>query len=77
MEQFELSFPLADRQNHILIPQLLEDRQPEMAGSFDIPQCLNFGYQYPIVPYGVVTPFHRSHSPLKRAVDALEKWGNP
>src|SRR5260370_42625370 len=28
MEQFELSFPLGDNKNRILIPELLEDQQP-------------------------------------------------
>lgn len=45
MEQFELSFPLGDRQNRALIPQLLDDQQPKEALTSDATKCLNFGYQ--------------------------------
>src|SRR5262249_45963144 len=34
MEQFELSFPLGDKQNRALIPQLLDDQQPVEALNF-------------------------------------------
>jgi internalin A len=57
MEQFELSFPLGDRQNRILIPELLEDQQPDFARQFDPAQCLNSGYQYPVVPEGLLPRF--------------------
>ncbi|HEX3685118.1 MAG TPA: COR domain-containing protein [Bryobacteraceae bacterium] len=57
MEQFELSFPLGDKQNRILIPQLLEDQQPEQAREFKPAECLNFGYQYPIVSEGLLPRF--------------------
>jgi hypothetical protein len=45
MEKFELSFALGDRQNLLLIPQLLEDQQPGVALEFEAARCLNFGYQ--------------------------------
>jgi len=57
MEQFELSFPLGDAKNRILIPQLLGDQQPDVALEFKLPECLNFGYQYPIVPEGLLPRF--------------------
>lgn len=57
MEQFELSFPLADRENRILIPELLEDRQPDLARDFQFVECLNFGYQYTVVPEGLLPRF--------------------
>jgi len=57
MDQFELSFPLGDRQNRILIPQLLEDRQPDLASNFQPAACLNFGYQYAVVPEGLLPRF--------------------
>jgi internalin A len=57
MEQFELSFSLGDRQNRILIPQLLEDQQPEAAREFQPSRCLNFGYQYTVVPEGLLPRF--------------------
>jgi len=57
MEQFELSFPLGDKQNRILIPQLLDDQQPDQTREFKPAECLNFGYQYPIVPEGLLPRF--------------------
>jgi len=57
MEQFELSFPLGDYQKRTLIPQLLDDQQPEMARDFKPAECLNFGYQYPIVTEGLLPRF--------------------
>jgi len=57
MEQFELSFALGDRQNLILIPQLLEDQQPDAALEFQPARCLNFGYQYAVVPEGLLPRF--------------------
>jgi internalin A len=57
MEQFEISFPLGDRQNRMLIPELLEDRQPEAARDFDPARCLNFGYAYSVIPEGLLPRF--------------------
>ncbi len=57
MEKFELSFPLGDRQNRALIPQLLDDQQPEQAKNFKPAECLNFSYQYSIVPEGLLPRF--------------------
>ena len=57
MEQFELSFALGDKQNRILIPQLLDDQQPNQTREFKPAECLNFGYQYPIVPEGLLPRF--------------------
>jgi internalin A len=57
MEQFELSFQLDDNHKRILIPQLLDDRQPEEANSFKRISCLNFGYRYTIVPDGLLPRF--------------------
>lgn len=57
MEQFELSFPLGDVQRRSLIPQLLDDQQPALAHDFNPKDCLNFGYQYPIVMEGLLPRF--------------------
>jgi internalin A len=57
MEQFEVSFPLGDSQRRSLIPQLLDDQQPEEAREFDAAKCLNFGYKYEIVPEGLLPRF--------------------
>jgi internalin A len=71
MEQFELSFPLGDAQKRILIPQLLGDQQPDLALDFKLAECLNFGYQYPIVPEGLLPRFIvRTH----HLSDATTRW---
>jgi internalin A len=57
MEQFEVSFPLGDGQKRSLIPQLLDDQQPDEARQFDAAKCLNFGYTYEIVPEGLLPRF--------------------
>jgi internalin A len=57
MEQFELSFALGDTKKRILIPQLLDDQQPELARDFKPEECLNFGYRYTIVPQGLLPRF--------------------
>jgi internalin A len=57
MEQFEVSFPLGDSLRRSLIPQLLEDQQPEETSQFRAAECLNFGYNYEIVPEGLLPRF--------------------
>jgi len=57
MEQFELCFPLNDQRKRVLIPQLLGDQQPPATGGFDPAGCLNFAYQYPVVPKGHLPRF--------------------
>src|SRR5205823_2101727 len=57
MEQFEISFPMGDNQKRSLIPQLLDDQQPDEAGQFNPTECLNFGYKYEIVPEGLLPRF--------------------
>ena len=57
MDQFEVSFPLGDSQKRSLIPQLLDDQQPDEARQFKATECLNFGYKYEIVPEGLLPRF--------------------
>jgi internalin A len=57
MERFDLGFPLGDRSKRILIPELLDDQQPDLARDFKIAECLNFGYRYPIIPAGLLPRF--------------------
>jgi internalin A len=57
MDQFEVSFPLGDSQKRSLIPQLLDDQQPDEAREFNPAKCLNFGYKYEIVPEGLLPRF--------------------
>jgi internalin A len=57
MERFDLSFSLGDRQNRVLIPELLDDQQPKDAASFKPTECLNFGYKYPVLTEGLLPRF--------------------
>jgi internalin A len=57
MEKFELSFPLDEKPQRILIPELLDDQQPKEAASFKPPECLNFGYKYPVLTEGLLPRF--------------------
>jgi internalin A len=70
MEKFDLSFPLGDRRKRTLIAQLLIDQQPEEAKNFKPAECLNFGYEYSIVPEGLLPRFivrtHHLSSPATR-----------
>jgi internalin A len=57
MERFELSFFLGDKQNRVLIPELLDDQQPKDASTFNPSECLNFGYKYPVLTEGLLPRF--------------------
>src|SRR5205814_663503 len=57
MERFDLSFPLGDKQNRVLIPELLEDQQPKEASIFNPADCLNFGYKYSVMTEGLLPRF--------------------
>ncbi|HJX84567.1 MAG TPA: COR domain-containing protein, partial [Candidatus Angelobacter sp.] len=67
MELFELSFPLDDRHNRVLIPELLADQQPKDAASFKPAECLNFGYKYPVLTEGLLPRFIARTHHLGRA----------
>ncbi|HWS16955.1 MAG TPA: COR domain-containing protein, partial [Candidatus Elarobacter sp.] len=54
MERFDLSFSLGDKQNRVLIPELLDDQQPKAAADFNPAECLNFGYKYPVLTEGLL-----------------------
>jgi internalin A len=57
MRKFELCFRFEEDDGRFLIPDLLDKQQPEAAKSFDPHQCLNFRYQYPILPEGLLPRF--------------------
>ena len=57
MRKFELCFPFPDEDTHYLIPELLDKQQPEEADDFDLNECLNFQYHYPILPEGLLPRF--------------------
>ena len=57
MRKFELCFRFQEDENHYLIPDLLDKQQPEAAKDFNPAECLNFRYQYPILPEGLLPRF--------------------
>ncbi|NEZ62301.1 TIR domain-containing protein [Leptolyngbyaceae cyanobacterium CCMR0082] len=57
MRKFELCFPFQEDDKRYLIPDLLDKQQPEAASKFELPDCLNFRYEYPILPEGLLPRF--------------------
>jgi internalin A len=57
MRKFELCFPFQEAENRYLIPDLLDKQQPQEAEDFDPAKCLNFRYEYPILPEGLLPRF--------------------
>jgi internalin A len=57
MRKFELCFRFEDDENRYLIPDLLDKQQPGEAAEFDPAECLNFRYEYPILPEGLLPRF--------------------
>jgi internalin A len=57
MRKFELCFPFQETENRYLIPDLLDKQQPPAAEAFDPITCLNFRYEYPILPEGLLPRF--------------------
>ncbi|MBE9140793.1 leucine-rich repeat domain-containing protein [Nodosilinea sp. LEGE 07088] len=57
MRKFELCFRYEDDENRYLIPDLLDKQQPAAAAEFDPANCLNFRYEYPILPEGLLPRF--------------------
>jgi internalin A len=81
MRKFELCVPFPDKDSYYLIPQLLDKQQPQEVETFDPTQCLNFQYQYPILPEGLLPRFivrtytHSTHQPRWRTGVILEFEG--
>ncbi|MEA5449842.1 COR domain-containing protein [Leptolyngbya sp. CCNP1308] len=57
MRKFELCFRFEEDEHRYLIPDLLDKQQPTAAAEFDPANCLNFRYQYPILPEGLLPRF--------------------
>jgi internalin A len=57
MRKFELCFRFQDDEHRYLIPDLLDKQQPAAAAEFDPADCLNFRYEYPILPEGLLPRF--------------------
>ncbi len=57
MRKFELCFRFEENENRYLIPDLLDKQQPREAEAFKPIECLNFRYEYPILPEGLLPRF--------------------
>ncbi len=57
MRKFELCFRFEEDENRFLIPDLLDKQQPPEAAKFQLTECLNFRYEYPILPEGLLPRF--------------------
>lgn len=57
MKKFDLCFSFPDDDAHYLIPELLDKEEPQETAEFEPDQCLNFQYQYPILPEGLLPRF--------------------
>jgi internalin A len=57
MKKFELCFSFPDSDTHYLIPELLDKQEPEAAAAFDPAKCLNFRYEYEVLPEGLLPRF--------------------
>ena len=57
MRKFELCFSFPDDEFHYLIPELLDKQEPEETAKFNLSECLNFQYDYEILPEGLLPRF--------------------
>jgi internalin A len=57
MRKFELCFRFQEDENRYLIPDLLDKQRPDEAKDFDPAECLNFRYEYPVLPEGLLPRF--------------------
>jgi internalin A len=57
MKKFELCFTFPDSDTHYLVPELLDIQEPEATGEFEQAECLNFRYEYEVLPEGLLPRF--------------------
>src|SRR5579883_3406514 len=57
MRKFELCVRFPEEEGRYLIPDLLDKQQPTIAEAFHPAECLNFRYEYPILPEGLLPRF--------------------
>jgi internalin A len=57
MKKFELCFTFPDSDTHYLIPELLDIQEAEAAAEFKSAECLNFRYEYDVLPEGLLPRF--------------------
>lgn len=57
MKKFDLCFSFPGDDCKYLIPELLPKNEPDEAQEFDLKNCLNFQYHYPVLPEGLLPRF--------------------
>jgi internalin A len=57
MKKFELCFSFPEDDSRYLIPELLDKEEPESIKEFQLDECLNFQYDYPVLPEGLLPRF--------------------
>ena len=57
MRKFSLCFPFPDATDRYLVPELLGKEEPKEAGDFSPGDCLNFEYEYGVLPEGLIPRF--------------------
>ncbi|UCD48554.1 MAG: TIR domain-containing protein [Phycisphaerales bacterium] len=73
MRKFELCFPYHDdpKEHRYLVPELLGKEQPALKDAFAPDECLNFRYEYKLMPEGLLPRFiTRTHTMSRPA----ERW---
>lgn len=73
MRKFELCFPYQDdpQERRYLVPELLGKEKPALKDSFNPEECLNFRYDYRLMPEGLLPRFiTRTHTMSQPA----ERW---
>jgi internalin A len=73
MRKFELCFPYQDdpKEHRYLVPELLGKEEPELGKQFKPSKCLNFRFDYRMMPEGLLPRFiTRTHTMSKPA----ERW---
>jgi internalin A len=72
MKKFEVCFEFPDDpERRYLLPELLGKEEPPVAGEFDPAECLNFEYDYNILPEGLLPRFIVRTHPLS---DGKARW---
>jgi internalin A len=66
MRKFSLCFPFYDETDRYLVPDALGKEEPEEARDFHPAECLNFEYQYEVLPDGLIPRFIVRSHPLSR-----------
>lgn len=62
MQKFDLCFPVDEKSQEMLVPELLPDKTPPL-GDWEAARCVVFQYHYPVLPHGILPRFiTRTHA---------------